>query len=177
MQLGIRISAVGVVVVLLGGGSAFAQTTASQTFTVSVPQNVSITAPASPAPLIHDETDSNQSFATQVWSVRGNTANGVTVTFATNQAFTNTTDSTYKRDVRLDLSVNTTQGPGVWTVSVPTDTTNYGSSDEIATVQVASNRVGRSTLNLGVTFITGTYGTFLEGDYTTTVTGTVTVNP
>jgi hypothetical protein len=153
----------------------YGQTTASQNFTVRVPTNISITAPANIL-INHDETENNQAFPNQAWTVKGNVLSGVTVAFATNQAFTHTTDNTFKRNARLDLALGTTLGPATWSVGQATDTTDYANSDGVATVQASSNGVGRATFNLGVSFITDGYGTFAAGDYVTTVTGTVTAN-
>lgn len=147
----------------------------SQKFTVVVPSNLSITAPADMS-ITHDETDADQAFATQQWVVKGNELNGVSVSFATDQAFKHSTEPTYKRDVKLDLSVASSLGPASWTLGQSTDTTDYVGSDEIATVAASSNGVGRATFDLAVTFITDSFGTFAAGSYETTVTGTVTSN-
>jgi hypothetical protein len=155
--------------------AASAQTTANQTFTVRVPTNISITAPSNVL-LDHDETENNQSFPNQSWAVKGNVQNGVTVSFATNQAFTHTTDNTQKRNAKLDLALASSNGPATWNISKATDTTDYANNDGEASVQVSSNGVGRANFNVAVTFITNGYGTFLAGDYQTTVTGTVTAN-
>ncbi len=147
--------------------------TASQTFTVVVPQNISITAPGA-VTITHDETDNNQSFAQQSWVVKGNIRNGVLVSFATGSAFVHTQDNTFQRNAKLDLAVGTTAGPATWTVTKATDQTDYATADGVASVEANSNGVGRAAFNLGVTFITEEFGLFAAGDYVTTVTGTVT---
>ena len=154
---------------------AFAQATASQTFTVRVPTNISITAPANIL-INHDETDNNQPFPQQGWVVKGNTLTGVTVSFATNQAFVHTTNATFKRNAKLDLALGATLGPATWNITQATDTTDYANNDGVASVQANSNGVGRANFNLAVTFITDGFGSFAAGDYVTTVTGTVTAN-
>lgn len=154
---------------------ANAQTSASQKYTVTVPTNISITAPADVA-ITHDETDADQAFPAQQWTVKGNVLAGVSVSFSTGTAFTHTTDASFKRDAKLDLSVASNNGPGSWTVSQASDQTDYDNSDEVATVQAASDGVGRATFDLAVSFITEEFGTFAAGDYDTTVTGTVTAN-
>ncbi|MEM6364520.1 MAG: hypothetical protein AAF539_07795 [Planctomycetota bacterium] len=155
--------------------TASAQVTDSQTFTVNVPTNISISAPVDLA-LTHDETDANQSFPIQTWSVIGNTVGGVTVSLAVDQPFTHTVDPTYKRDVQLGLALNSTSGPGTWTISQASDITDYGANDLAATVGAASNGTGSATFDLSVSFITDTYGSFAAGTYETTVVGTVTAN-
>ncbi|MFG0290213.1 MAG: hypothetical protein ACF8CQ_18685 [Rhodopirellula sp. JB044] len=155
--------------------NASAQVSDSQTFTVTVPSNLSITAPVDAA-LTHDETDSNQAFPNQSWTVVGNSLSGVTVSFATGSAFVHTADPTYKRDAQLGLNVTTSSGPGTWTVNQATDVTDYVNSDNVATVTASSNGTSSATFALAVSFITDAYGSFPSGDYATTVTGTVTAN-
>lgn len=171
------LSLVAVLAVAVCTGEAFAQTSASasQKFTVSVPTSVSITAPADVS-LTHDQTDNNQAFPAQSWAVRGNVGAGVSVSFATNQAFTNLTDSSFKRNAKLDLAIASHTGPATWNVSKATDTTDYAGNNGVASVQASSNGVGKANFNLTVSFITDTFGSFLAGDYVTTVTGTVTAN-
>jgi len=152
-----------------------AQTTGTQVFTVTVPQSISIVAPSA-VNLIHDLTDNPQAFPVQTWLVRGNTSAGVSVALSTSTPFTHVTNVNAKRDVKLDLSVGATQGTGAWTVGIPTDTSNFVANDNEARVTVSSNGVGRANLNLTVSFLTGEFGTFAEGDYVTTVTGTVAAN-
>ena len=155
--------------------TAMAATTASQKFTVNVPSNISITAPPNIS-ITHDESDNDQSFAAQLWTVKGNTLNGVSVSISTGSHFQHTTDTGSKRDAQLDLSVNSSVGPAAWTTPQASDVTDYANNDGVATVQAASDGVGRADLDLVVTFITDGFGTFAAGDYETTVTGTVTAN-
>lgn len=164
-----------VLAVVLSPVAASFGATATQKFTVVVPANVSITAPADVV-INHDETDNNQAFSNQQWTVKGNTLAGVSVSFSTNQAFTHTTDSSFKRDASLSLAEASHLGPASWTISQASDSTDYINSDGVATVAASSNGVGRATFNLGVSFIGGTYGAFAAGNYETVVTGTVTAN-
>lgn len=161
--------------ILCSAGSAMAQTTASQKFRVVVPTNISIVAP----PLVsinHNETDANQVFPAQEWVVRGNSNAGLAVSFETQSAFTHTVDPNFKRNAIITLAVGSTTGPAAWTVTKATDQTDYAASDENASVQASSNGVGRATLNVGLSFITDSFGTFASGDYETTVVGTVSAN-
>lgn len=156
--------------------SAYAQTTGNQTFTVNVPTAVSIVAPAA-ASINHDQTDNNNAFPAQTWVVRGNAVNGVNVAFATAAPFTHATLPSMKRDAKLDLAVGTTSGPAAWTVTTPTDVSNFGGGDNGASVAATSNGVGRANMQLTVSFVTGAFGEFAAGAYSTTVTGTVAANP
>lgn len=154
---------------------AKAQQTASQTYTVTVPTSIQISAPAD-ATATHDESDNDLAFSPAAWTVSGNASAGVGVSFATATAFVHTVDSSFKRDAQLDLAVGTTEGPASWSVSTASDVTDYANSNEIATVTASSDGVGLANFDLTVTFITDTFGTFAAGDYSTTVTGTVTAN-
>lgn len=150
---------------------------ANQGFTVVVPGRMEIAVVNATVSHVHDETDNDQTLAAEQWSVKGNKKNGVTVTFSTGSAFTNTTDSSYKSDASLLLATASTTGPGTWTLDTATDTTNYSGGDEIATVQASSDKPGRATFNLTCTCMVGSFWDMLEGDYDMTVTGTVTANP
>ena len=165
------------VAVAAAASCSWAATTASQSFTVTVPTNLSITAPAA-ASLTHDMTNSNQAFPAQAWVVTGNTKNGVNVTLVAGSPFTNTADSAAVRDVQLGLSMGNSVGSGAWTVTTASDSTNYANASPklTATVAASSNGVGSGTLNLTVTFVTNNIATVEAGSYTTTVTGTVASN-
>lgn len=154
-------------------GVVHAANNGNQTFTINVPASISIVAPNA-ASLVHDESDNPQAFPAQTWTVRGNTINGVTVAFSTTQPFIHETDSNFKRNARLELAVASSQGPATWTVTTPADETNYVANDNVAQVAAESNGVGRASLNLTVKFITEEFGVFAAGNYSTTVTGTVT---
>ena len=156
-------------------GVSYGQTTATQKFKVTVPSNISITAPGDVS-LTHDQTDNDQSFPAQAWVVKGNTSAGVAVSFATATAFVHTVDSQFKRDATLGLALASNQGPAAWTISTASDSTDYANLDGVATVAASSDGVGSANFDLTVTFVTDGFGTFASGDYETTVTGTVTAN-
>jgi hypothetical protein len=162
-------------IIVCSAGSAMAQTTASQKFRVVVPTNISIVSPPL-ASITHNETDANQVFPPQEWVVRGNSSAGLAVSFETQSAFTHTVDPNFKRNAIITLAVGSSTGPASWTVTKSTDQTDYAASDEVASVQASSNGVGRATLNVGLSFITDSFGTFASGDYETTVVGTVSAN-
>ena len=155
--------------------TASANNSAQQGFTVVVPQSISITAPAAVS-LTHDQTDNPQAFPAQQWVVRGNSREGVNVSFATATPFTHVDDDTFKRNAQLSLALGTVQGPATWTVDVNNDQTDYVNNDNAALVSASSDGVGRATFNLSVTFVTGEFGEFAAGDYLTTVVGTVAAN-
>ncbi|MGH7128794.1 MAG: hypothetical protein ACREJB_13445 [Planctomycetaceae bacterium] len=166
--------------VLTVASSAQAQVTDAQNFTVTIPQVFTLTAPAD-VTIVHDTSNADQAFPTQAWIARTNAINGATVSFSTNQAFTHTVDNTFKRDAQLDLALfpAATSTVANWSVTTANDVTNYVGLDETATVQATSTRPGRAQFDLLVTFLMGgaDFADLAQGDYTLTVTGTMTANP
>ena len=158
----------------LGTTRANAQASDSQRFVVRVPTVLSITAPSAEVAITHDGTDNDQIFPDQQWIVRGNADAGVTVVFSTDQAFTQSGGD--KRDAQLQLAVGGSQGPATWTVTAASDQTDYASGDEVATVAASSDDAGLAQLDITMIFKTVTFGTFESGDYSLTLTGTVTEN-
>lgn len=153
--------------------------TDSQQFTVNVPKRVTIQAPTPTVAATLPDSSATLAFPNQAWQVKGNVRNGVAVTFVVQQPFTNTTDNTYKRDAGLTVAVGSTLGPATWTVAgTGSAQTNYAAAVPVntATVSASSNRVGQAAFNIGVSFLTVDIAQVLEGDYVTTVVGTVTEN-
>ena len=154
---------------------AEAQATDNQVFTVTVPTVLTITGPAN-VTVAHDQSDSNQAFAAQQWTASVNDVDGATVIFQTNQAFTHTVASSYKRNAKLDLAIASSDAGANWSVSTATDQTNYAGADGVAAVQASSTAPGDAAFNLTVTFITTDFSSLAAGSYTTTVTATLTAN-
>jgi hypothetical protein len=171
-MLNVRNFCVAVCLSLTVVGVASAQQTANQTFDVTVPVSLSISAPTASVALTHDKSDNIQNFASQQWSVAGNNGTGVTVSFATATPFTHTANNTYKADARLALSLGTTTG-STFTVTTATDTSNFVANDNSASVAADSNGPGSAQMNLAVSFITGNFNTLAAGTYRTIVTGTI----
>lgn len=157
--------------------SAFAGVAQAQTafdteiFRITIQEGLTIQAPASLVSQLHDETDADQTFPTQVWLVTANNNIGATVTFETNQAFTHTTDPTYKRDATIAIGV---ASGAAWTVTSPTATTDYANGLETVSVAADSDVAGDATFNVDVTFVEETFADLAAGDYEMTVTGTLT---
>lgn len=152
-----------------------AETTATQSFSVTVPQSINLTSPSNIS-LIHDESNNPQAFPVQTWNVRGNAAAGVHVTFATATPFIHAADATFKRDAQLELKIGATHGPADWTVGTGKSNTDYATGSEVAQVTASSNGVGKADLLLTISFLTGEFGQFASGNYITTITGTVAAN-
>jgi hypothetical protein len=148
----------------------------TQRFCVRIPSHMTVTAPTSVVVLTHDESGNDQTFAKQHWDVQANINRGVTVSFSTNQAFTNSVDATFKRDARLDLAVSSADTSAGWTIEVASDQTNHASSDELATVQARSIKPGSATFDLTVTFVADSNTPLAPPDYELEITGTLTAN-
>lgn len=112
-------------------------------------------------------------FAPERWTVTQTSSAGATVTFTTEQAFTSTISSSLKRDARLDLALASSDTRSGRAVSVASDQTSYASASEVAKVQASSTAPGSAAFDLTVTFVTGDVFTLEQGDYVTTVTGTI----
>ena len=167
-------------VAFLSCGSVWAQRSTGrrsdrQNYRVVVPTNLSIVSPDD-VTLTHDESNANQQFPSQSWRVLGNNRTGVSVSFTATSAFTNLEDSRYKCDARLRLAINSSSGPGAWTMTQVSDVTDYANNDNTATVSAVSNGTSNARFDLGVNFVTGTYGSFPSGIYETTIVGTITAN-
>ena len=151
--------------------------TATQLFVVDVPVRVIIKAPPLDQFRSYPGTGSaNVVFAPQSWWAAGNSTRGVNVILETATSFRHTTVPLFRRDARLDLTASKIKGRGNWTVNTASDRTNFLFGDENARVRASSNGSGEANLFLTVTFLTTTPLLLLEGDYTTTVVGTITEN-
>ncbi len=151
---------------------ALAQGNAQQGFRVQVPTSASILAPSVDMQLVHDETNDDQVFAPQTWTVKANSPQGVSVTFSTSTPF-NHASQPFQRDVGLALAIGTVTGPASWNVEAADSQSSYAQGVNSASVVASSNGIGRAQLALTVRFITDSFGTFATGDYNTTVVGTV----
>jgi hypothetical protein len=154
----------------------------SQQYQVNVPTRLFITAPtidpvrAYVIGLLDLFFPQDVVFAPQTWRARTNSYQGATVTLETLTAFRHRTAPTSKRDARLEVAVDRTFGPGVWTVNTASDRTRYALGDEVARVQLTAAGPGEVNILLTVTFITVQVFTLQEGYYDTTVVGTITEN-
>jgi hypothetical protein len=174
-------SVLGVGALLVGAQVAYTAPltdTTTQKFTVTVLKRVSITAPAAVSASLPD-SNANLAFPSQAWQVKGNIQLGVGVTFVAETPFIHTTDSSYQRDAKLSVTLGSTVGPATWTIAGSgTAQTDYANVIPVttATVSASSNKVGQAAFNVNVEFLTVDTAEVAEGDYQTTVRGTVTEN-
>ncbi|MEZ6123099.1 MAG: hypothetical protein R3C49_08000 [Planctomycetaceae bacterium] len=160
------------------GNTAFGQAPTQQ-FTVVVDSVLTLTAPADLS-ITHDTTDANQTFGLANWGVLSNHGTGATVDFTTTQVFQN---GTFERDLEMTVSVVTTDNDissnPVWSVN-PTLTTyasDYNANNRTGHVQATSSSPGNATLGLQMVFVDNDYSLLPSGNYTVTVTGTISGNP
>lgn len=153
-------------------GRAAAQVSGQQSFRVQVPVSAAILASSDTEQLVHDETDADQVFSPQSWTIKANAPQGVSVTFSALTPFTHESQP-FQRDVGLGLALGTVSGPAVWSVETADSQSSLAQGVTTASVSASSNGIGRAQLALTVRFVTDTFGTFATGDYNTTVVGTV----
>jgi hypothetical protein len=172
MKSDIRLLAIVAVLLAILPAAAHAQSSAAQRFSVFVPTSVRTMAPAI-AGMTYNPTVHSNSFSAQTWTVQGNSIAGINVSFATQSPFVNTANPNWKRDVKLNLGLETTHGPATWTIEVDQSSTDYLTHDIPAIVNATSTGLGLAHLRLVVTFVADPYGVPATGDYVTTVVGTV----
>lgn len=149
----------------------------SQQFRVTIPKRLFISSPSTvPLQEYPGEGAADILFTEESWTIGNNTRNGATVLIETQSAFQHLDNATSKRDAQLEVTVTDASGPGIWSVDVPSATTDYTQGQETARVRVKANGPGSATVKLKVTFLTGAPETLQEGDYTATVVGTIAEN-
>ena len=150
-----------------------------QVLTVTVLTTVEVTAPAAATLAKPEKTDANVLFDDTTWSVIANDIDGLDITFAAAPFLTTQGAETNKRDTKLDLSISSQIGysgsTSFWSVGTASHQTDYNNATPVntATVTATSTNAANAVFLLDVTFISGTYGTYASGTYTTTVTATI----
>lgn len=150
--------------------------TLDNTFTLTVPPVMTLTALRGPQFQNHPNTAANVAFTNSVWLARTAASNGSTVTFTTDHAFQNVTAPSQKRDVQLRLPFMFVSPGSGWAFDTNVDQTDHAIGDEIAMVQVSSQTAGVALIFMNVTFITGDVSSLAGGTYEVTVTGTISEN-
>lgn len=171
----IRIWGCALGVLLAVGAPLQADLTGDTLLCMTVGDLLSVIPPAAPAALTHDGTSLDAAFAPLTWTCLSNSLSGSTVTYETDQAMTNQVLPSIKRDIKLDLALDSADSGSGWAVTVASDQTDWEAStpDEIATVSAESSAPGNCQLSLTVTFLTGNLGTLAPGLYCSTVTATI----
>jgi hypothetical protein len=154
------------------GASAQAVDSDSQFFIVEVAPVIAISAPAFPAIIAHDTTDTNQAFATQTWSAITNNTTGATI----NWVITPFANGLTQRNARLTAGVASSDASAAWAMTTATDDTDYLSATPNGLVSAASEGPGAGTFGLNVVFLDSDYSQLPAGTYTSLVTGTITAN-
>lgn len=149
---------------------------ARQTFTVHVPDQMSIGAPraaVSPALLT---PSSSAELPTQIWAIQENVRSGVHVSFATEGPFRLLSDPTVQRDVRLEVSVSHESKHSVWLVTDPMAETDYHVGKYQASVHVESMSPGQADLGVRLSCLAEDGELAPHGTFLTTVVGTISEN-
>ena len=152
-----------------------AESTARQSFLVSVPPRLSIKAPPVGAQA-ELPPQTQVELSPQAWDVAANSPAGATVQFATENCFHKLDDASVRRDAQLKVSIVSQSQSSAWTVTQAQASTDYLLGQETAAVQVRSSKPGSAVLGLTVTFLDGNAVAAPGGDYVTTVVGTITSN-
>ncbi|MCA9000141.1 MAG: hypothetical protein KDA80_24300 [Planctomycetaceae bacterium] len=161
------------------------ETPIRQTFRLTIPADISLTCPDTDVDMEHSGQDQDQRFPRQVWSVRGNTPRGVTLSFTLDGPFrTGAGDQDHLRrdaSARLILTRQFNDGPFRWTDRngrLDTDIARGKFSDSWQTRSIG---VGAALIHVDMTFINRLNGDGLDsyagGEYITTLTGEVTESP
>ncbi len=163
--------------VMLGGFMKVqADRVSRQTFVAHVLPRVSVKSPPRGATSILDPSQVHVQFTQQDWDVTTNSLSGATIQFVTEHSFHNQNHSNIRRDAQLELRILSQSKSGTWTVTQPSGVTNHELGQELATVQVNSISPGFAVVGLTVTFLQGASLSTPDGDYETTVIGTITAN-
>ncbi len=153
-----------------------AETTAMQSFVVTVPPTIHVVAPVETVvtgPAEANAVTGARVFAAQLWTVVANTPAGATVQYAVDEPFTHDSDPSIQADVALSIAVVTQNGPASWNVTQASDTTSHRSGDDAAMVQVTADNAGTAQIGLSVTFAPSSPDAVAVGTYTASVVCTI----
>lgn len=123
----------------------------------------------------HNERPEPQVFQGALWGVDTKSKFGATVTLSCGP-FENMNDPGSFAEGQLGLRVLSSQHKPNWRVRIATDRTNMAGGKKRATVMAESEDKGSGVLELIVTFLGADVLDLVEGDYSTTVTGTITAH-
>lgn len=125
--------------------------------------------------IVHNERPEVQVFTPTTWKVGTKSKRGATVTLRC-EPFQNRADPGSYVDGQLRLRVKSSQRKPNWQVRIAGDRTNVAGGKNSASVMAASEDKGVGVLELEVTFLGADVLDLVEGDYVTTVTGTITAH-
>lgn len=127
-----------------------------------------------PQAITHNEKPEPQSFKETRWLAYTFFARGATV-HLTCPPFDHEIDPSFQADGRMDLRVQRAFS-GNWKVAIPSDQTAHEFGDNDATVIAITDERGLAVLGLTVSFLGTDLNSLADGEYSTTVTGTITAN-
>jgi len=123
--------------------------------------------------IAHNERPVPQVFTATRWEVTSGSTPGAMVTLSCGP-FENKNEPGNFVDGQLGLRLRSSQGHADWAVSVAADRTNVSGGNKVANVVAISRDRGSGSLELTVSFLGADVVELVEGDYSTTVTGTIT---
>jgi len=128
-----------------------------------------------PRVMKHNERPEAQVFHTTVWNVGSNSTRGATVTLSCGP-FENQSDPDQLVDAGLRLWVRASRNSSNWRFDRVEGRTKVASGRRVAFVTAMSEGEGAGVIELEVTFLGADVVDLVEGDYSTTVTGTITAH-
>lgn len=131
--------------------------------------------PPGAATKAHSQTDANQVFAEQSWTLQNTAVSGATATWNCGP-FAHASYPSRKVDCRMVLRFVSADAIANWALTTSTDTTAHQSGDNSATVGARSTFSGNATAGLTLTFMQNDFSVLTAGSYQVTVTGTLTAN-
>lgn len=152
-----------------------ADLTTTNLYCLNIGNALSVIGPPDPIPITHDGLAGDKSFSPALWTCVSNNAAGAVLTIETTTGMVHSTLPLIKRDVRLDLGLQSADAGSGWATTVATDVTDVDGlpADDVATVVAESTAPGNCVVALTLTFITGDLGTLVPGLYCTTVNTTI----
>lgn len=151
--------------------SASAEVPGNQNFVVLVPIENFVQAPED-ITVVHDLTDSDQSFPTQVWSVGSSSQMGMVVDFQILDGFLHSTDNDSRADAEIEIALGDTSGNAAWNIMKAKD---RAEADSPALVRIQSDGAGSADVKVSVNFSPPANFTPRAGHYTTVVVATLAV--
>lgn len=161
-----RFALIGLALATIAPGAVSADND-QQIYKATVPSSLDIEAPSAEVELPLDDTGTETVFPVQTWTVTGNPANGLKVTFSAPRFL----NGTQRADCKLALA----NPAGLTTFTIPAASSTSTLTTDATLEATATGPVNAAGIELAVTMINPVAA--VAGTYLTTVTGTVAANP
>lgn len=157
---------------LICSSEAFAQTSGTQFYRMTVNEGISLHSPGDVV-ISHNQTNSDQVFPEQPWTAYTSSMAGATVDFTIGK-FIHEDFGFFRRNAIINLRVISFSGSSNWTTTVANDqTTGYFFGSQAATVSAESFAAGEGILGITVAFDEFNANFLAAGRYNATVVGTI----